>query len=232
MEAITCCARNGVSARFGTLFTTTFPCHNCAKHIVAAGIRRVVFVEPYPKSMALDLHDDAIELESPEDQTERVFGPPSPFTMFEKVCFRPFVGVGARRYVDLFSKKLSTGKPIERKDQAGNAVGWTRHSGSPRVPLWPASHLEREKVAVQNWSASYLPSAPRRGEGRPQAKEPLAMSADKENKPQTYESMYRFAKEVAAEAARLPDWKRIDTGAAKESGAQANEVPACVESPR
>ncbi|MDN3612645.1 hypothetical protein QWZ16_23945 [Vibrio ostreicida] len=26
-----------------------FPCHNCAKHIVASGIKRVVYVEPYPK---------------------------------------------------------------------------------------------------------------------------------------------------------------------------------------
>jgi hypothetical protein len=25
-----------------TLFSTTFPCHNCAKHIIASGIRRVV----------------------------------------------------------------------------------------------------------------------------------------------------------------------------------------------
>ena len=163
MEAITCCARNGASARFATLFTTTFPCHNCAKHIVAAGIRKVVYVEPYPKSMALDLHDDAIELESPEDQLEQVFGPPSPFTVFEKVCFRPFVGVGARRYVDLFSKKLSTGKPIERKDKAGKAAGWTSHSGSPRVPLWPASYLERETVAVQKLVSQLpLPQRPDR----------------------------------------------------------------------
>jgi hypothetical protein len=58
------------------------------------------------------------------------------------------------------------------------------------------------------------------------------MSADKENKLQTYESLYRFAKEMAAEAARLPDWKKLDTGAAKESGAQANEAPARVKSPR
>jgi deoxycytidylate deaminase len=38
MEALLCCARSGVSPRFGSLFTTTFPCHNCAKHIIAAGI--------------------------------------------------------------------------------------------------------------------------------------------------------------------------------------------------
>ena len=45
-----------------TLFATTFPCHHCARHIVAAGIRRVVYVAPYAKSRAVDLHDDAIVL--------------------------------------------------------------------------------------------------------------------------------------------------------------------------
>src|SRR5439155_301649 len=47
MEALLSCARNGISPRDGTLYSTTFPCHNCAKHIAAAGIARVVFVEPY-----------------------------------------------------------------------------------------------------------------------------------------------------------------------------------------
>lgn len=51
MEAITSAARIGVSIRGATLFTTTFPCHGCAKHIVDAGIERVVYIEPYPKSL-------------------------------------------------------------------------------------------------------------------------------------------------------------------------------------
>ena len=62
MEALLSCGRSGVSTRQCTLYTTTFPCHNCAKHIVASGISRVVFVEPYPKSLANDLHSDAIFL--------------------------------------------------------------------------------------------------------------------------------------------------------------------------
>ena len=49
MEALLSCARSGVSPRGGVLYCTTFPCHNCAKHIVAAGIERVFYVEPYPK---------------------------------------------------------------------------------------------------------------------------------------------------------------------------------------
>jgi len=37
-----------------------------AKHIVAAGIFKVFFLEPYPKSLAVDLQADAIQVESGE----------------------------------------------------------------------------------------------------------------------------------------------------------------------
>ncbi|HEV7255746.1 MAG TPA: anti-phage dCTP deaminase [Mesorhizobium sp.] len=50
MCAICDAARLGRSIKGATLFCTTFPCHNCAKHIIAAGIKTVVFMEPYPKS--------------------------------------------------------------------------------------------------------------------------------------------------------------------------------------
>jgi cytidine deaminase len=50
MAAITDAAPRGVSVRDATMYTTTFPCHDCARHIVAAGIKRVAYVEPYPKS--------------------------------------------------------------------------------------------------------------------------------------------------------------------------------------
>lgn len=56
MAALMSCARSGGSPVDGTLYCTTFRCHNCAKHIVAAGIRSVVYVEPYPKSKAKDLY--------------------------------------------------------------------------------------------------------------------------------------------------------------------------------
>lgn len=52
MFAITDAARRGLSVRDATLYCTTFPCHMCARHIIASGIRKVVYIEPYPKSMA------------------------------------------------------------------------------------------------------------------------------------------------------------------------------------
>lgn len=61
MEAIVSAARTGKAGLVGgTLFTTTFPCHNCARHIVAAGIDKVFYIEPYAKSLALELHSDSI----------------------------------------------------------------------------------------------------------------------------------------------------------------------------
>ncbi len=53
MEAIMSCARTGRSVRGATMYVTTFPCHSCARHIIASGIKRVVYVEPYPKSRAV-----------------------------------------------------------------------------------------------------------------------------------------------------------------------------------
>ncbi|MDE3157099.1 MAG: cytidine deaminase [Acidobacteriota bacterium] len=137
MEALLSCARSGTRVKDGTLFTTTFPCHNCAKHIVAAGITRVVYVEPYPKSRALELHDDSIAVDNPQ--------------ACEKVQFNPFVGIAARRYFDLFSMRLSSGLPLNRRRGSGAeraAVEWTRGSATPRIRLSPYSYLQREREAV------------------------------------------------------------------------------------
>lgn len=102
MEAILGLARSqGGSTESATLYTTTFPCHNCARHIIAAGIKRVVYIEPYEKSLALELHDDAITLEEGR----------SDMTLFEN-----FSGVSPARYASFF---LAKGK---RKNSEGKAV--------------------------------------------------------------------------------------------------------------
>ncbi len=132
MEALLHCARSGVSPVGGTLFTTTFPCHNCAKHIIASGIRRVFFVEPYPKSKAVQLHSDAVSVET------EIPG---------KVSFLPFVGIAARRYFDLFSMRVSSGWPLERK-VGTKPIMFNRPTARPRVPMPPTSFSEREQIAT------------------------------------------------------------------------------------
>jgi len=144
MDALLNCASAGVSPKSGTLFTTAFPCHNCTRHIIAAGIERVVYIEPYPKSRAVDLHGDAIRLGKNEDRRGRE-GKESA----SEIPFVPFVGVGPRRFFDLFSMDLSSGYPLERKNE-GSKASWdvTRNKG-PRTPMLPASYLDRELGAVR-----------------------------------------------------------------------------------
>ena len=42
----------GVGLKNATIYTTTFPCELCAKKIYQVGIKRIVFIEPYPKSIS------------------------------------------------------------------------------------------------------------------------------------------------------------------------------------
>lgn len=133
MDALLAAARAGISPVGATLYTTTFPCHNCAKHIIAVGVLRVVYIEPYPKSQARDLHDDAIELTAGAG--------PRPGA---KVAFEPFVGVGPRRYLDLFSLNLSSGYRLSRKE-AGRVRVWKRKDAMLRTPMLSSSYLERER---------------------------------------------------------------------------------------
>jgi hypothetical protein len=74
-----------------SLFTTTFPCHSCARHIVASGITTVYYIEPYEKSLALELHSDSIV----GDPTDQHAG--------SKVKFLHFEGVAPRQYQRLFT---------------------------------------------------------------------------------------------------------------------------------
>ncbi|PRB54344.1 deoxycytidylate deaminase [Pseudomonas sp. MYb2] len=102
MEAILGLARSqGNSTDSCVLYTTTFPCHNCARHIIAAGIKRVVYIEPYEKSLALDLHEDAITTD------ENHIG---------KTLFETFSGVAPSKYASFF---IARGN---RKDSSGTAI--------------------------------------------------------------------------------------------------------------
>jgi len=130
MEALLSCARNGISTNGATLYCTTFPCHNCAKHIIAAGIERVVYIEPYEKSKAQELHDDAISLGfSGKKRT---------------VHFEPFIGVGPRRFFDLFSMNLGSGTELKRKDKNGKVVEWKPENSNLRIRLRAGSYLDLE----------------------------------------------------------------------------------------
>jgi deoxycytidylate deaminase len=138
MESLLSCSREHISVRGGTLYTTTFPCHNCAKHIVAAGILRVVFIEPYLKSKAAEFHTDSIQVGLAQTETGG--------EQRDMVKFQPFVGVGPRRFFDLFSMRLGSGYPLKRNDQ-GHVLDWKLEDGRLRLQMLPFSYLDLELVA-------------------------------------------------------------------------------------
>jgi deoxycytidylate deaminase len=126
MLAVCDAARLGRSIKAATLYVTTFPCHNCTKHILASGVKRVVYMEPYPKSRAKDLHPDEIEIEAESD---------------DKVSFVPFMGISPYRYRDLFQK----GK---RKKSDGKARDWYLTDMRPMVDMVVPSYTENETWAL------------------------------------------------------------------------------------
>ena len=108
MDALLSTSRQGISSKGTKLFVTTFPCHYCARHIVTAGVDEVQFIEPYPKSKALTLHNDTITVIRKQD-----WKPPSEGGT--QVLFLPFTGVAPQLYRRAFMKdrdlkNVSTGK--------------------------------------------------------------------------------------------------------------------------
>ena len=102
MDAILKIARrDSTSTKNCTLYTTTYPCHNCARHIVAAGMKKVVFIEPYEKSLALDLHDDAITTDEKNSDVAGGNGK-------KKLIIVQFEGTSPTRYESFFKYKKGT----------------------------------------------------------------------------------------------------------------------------
>jgi len=127
MAALIDAARRGVSVAGCTMYVTTFPCHLCARHVVAAGIKRLVYIEPYAKSRTADLYPDSIAIE------QNIPG---------KVKFEPFVGVAPRQYMELFTmRERMVGGRILTFDPSKASP---RSSGNSRVYL----ENETEQTAI------------------------------------------------------------------------------------
>lgn len=115
MEALISVAREGKNSLVGArLFTNTYPCHNCARHIVAAGVSEVLYIEPYRKSLAIELHSDSIT-ENPKDSN-----------INEKVLFRQYDGVSPKNYLKLF-------KSVNERKRDGKV---TKKNPKTLIPLF------------------------------------------------------------------------------------------------
>jgi deoxycytidylate deaminase len=106
MSAISDAATRGVPLRGAKLVSTTFPCHMCTRHIISAGIAEVVYIEPYPKSLAVELYGRSVRVDDEVAEMDD-----------RRVHFRPFIGVSPTRYVELFSFR-------KRKDGHGFVKEW------------------------------------------------------------------------------------------------------------
>lgn len=98
----------------GKMYVTTYPCHSCARHIIAAGINEVYYVEPYRKSLATKLHDDAIT------ESEQALAP--------MVRILPYDGVAPSKYLALFQMK-----PDSRKQAGGRMIKISPKEAKPRL---------------------------------------------------------------------------------------------------
>lgn len=132
MEAIIAALRSGDSdLQDATLYCTTFPCHSCARHIVASGIKRVVYIEPYPKSKAYELHNDSIHLEDG-------------IVNSDKVSFVQYEGVAPKNMLALFKSNTL------RKDKvAGKFIERTKRSLQPLFTPPMDGFAANEKLVVR-----------------------------------------------------------------------------------
>src|SRR6266487_300563 len=139
MAALIDSARRGVAVNGHAMYVTTFPCHNCAKHIIAAGLRKVVYLEPYPKSRANNLYPEEIDLESPDGKN-----------LEGKVVFSAFTGIGARQYGRLFSMS-------ERGAKKGKSLKSWEAGRKSLSPLYVSRNDSLAYLAAERQELAKLP---------------------------------------------------------------------------
>lgn len=137
MAALMDATRRGATVKGSTLYSTTFPCHICARHIIAAGIDRVVYIEPYPKSATEELYHDSVAVDEPS-------------TVSDRVRFESFVGIAPIRYLALF------GMHGKRKENSGKRVEWVKSNSSPKITRYALSYLLIEEGIMGNFLPQLL----------------------------------------------------------------------------
>jgi len=129
MAALSDAVKRGINVKNAVLFCTTFPCHLCARHIIAAGIDRVVYIEPYPKSKVKKLYSDEIIVDEEFDVNDRI-------------SFEPFVGIAPRQYMTLFEMRG------DRKKRNGDIIEWEENTAKPKLKRYVLSYIMIEKQVL------------------------------------------------------------------------------------
>ena len=132
--AFTNAVRSGVSTQGAVLYTTTFPCHECAKMIIGAGVRAVHFVEPYPKSLVNELYSGMIDIDPPL--------PSSSSSDEGKIPFHQYVGIAPRWYSRAF---VAPERKIDNR-----FIKFERLKAEPRTHGWSESGVDiRQATTVK-----------------------------------------------------------------------------------
>lgn len=113
MAVICTAARRGTSIRGLSMYTTTYPCHECARLIIGSGVAQVIYIDPYPKSKVPEMYEHEIA-----DGLETAEG---------KVAFVPYEGVAPRLFATAFAMTPRS------KDDEGRFVRWVPEESMPRL---------------------------------------------------------------------------------------------------
>ncbi|KUI02631.1 hypothetical protein AU188_14580 [Mycobacterium sp. IS-3022] len=119
----------GVSPRGGTLYVTTYPCHLCYKHALSVRLDHVEYIEPYPKSRAVEMFSQGAE---------------------DKLV--PFAGVAPRRYMQIFGDR-----PVPEADELAQFPKHDRSVAEPLVGLVreDEDRAARERQVVNGLKEEY-----------------------------------------------------------------------------
>lgn len=142
MDALTSAARKGISTRDATMYTTTLPCHECARLIIAAGVRRVIFIEPYEKSRVMELYKTEVRLTTMTDSL-------SADHPDHRVHLIPYVGISPRRFHDLFAW---VDRKVDDLDDDIDDQGRRERKLDGHIVDW---HARRRSEGVRQTIASY-----------------------------------------------------------------------------
>ncbi|WP_131809462.1 deaminase [Mycolicibacter sinensis] len=113
MALICTAARRGTPLDGATMYSTTYPCHQCARLIIGSGIDRVVYIDPYPKSLVPRMYGEEVS-----DGTETN----------GKVAFVAFAGVAPRLFPNVFAMVGRKRDPV-----TGEYLPWVPKLAQPRL---------------------------------------------------------------------------------------------------
>lgn len=137
MDAITSVSRMGGAPLQGaTLYCTTFPCHHCAKLILAAGISNVIFIEPYDKSLSYEMYSNSIVVDNSENYYP------------EKLHMHYLSGVAPKSYAKLFEYQ-------GRKDPTGKLICQNYQTLMPHFPV-PIDNFIINEINISKMLEEYV----------------------------------------------------------------------------